>query len=350
MSSTPRRAVTGAVTRVVTRREALLAIPGLAVAGRLLAQAAPAPIRVRGISSVALAVSDVARSLAFYQGLFGLPIQARHGSTVLLRLGNGPYFLALMPADAAGPRIDHWGLAVESFDANRTADMLTAHGLTRAGSGQGLSGGPMRFRVSTRGDTQEVHMGDADGLVTQLQAPGYCGGSGPLGDGCSAVEPAPRGAPLSLSALSHLTINVPDPEATNALYRRLFGFDIQAYQAASPLLGVGPGPDFLMFIAAGGGRGGAAPTSARVNHVSLALPGFSVAGVQAALESKGIRPRPEGGGTGPLLHWVSMRMPNRGGAEGGTPELYFSDPDGLSIQVQDPSYCGGGGYLGEICS
>ena len=38
-----------------------------------------------------------------------------------------------------------------------------------------------------------------------------------------------------------------------------------------------------------------------------------------------------------------------GQAPEGTPELYFSDPDGLSIQLQDPSYCGGGGYLGEVC-
>jgi len=329
----------------ITRRELLLAVPGVAVASKLLAQVAP--IRVRGISSVTLAVSDVARSVAFYQGLFGLPVQARHGDKVLLRLGSGPYFLGLMPADAAGPRVDHWGLAVEGFDANRVADALVAHGLTRAtGSGNGLAGGPMRVRVTSRGDTPEVYMADADGLVMQLQDPSYCGGSGPRGDGCEAPQPAPRGARLSLSGLSHLTVNVPNPEATNAFYQRLFGFDIQAYQAASPLLGVGPGPDFLMFIASGG-RGGPAP--ARVNHVSLALPNFTVAGVQSALEAYGIRPRPDGG-TGPLLHWVSMRMPNRGGAEGGTPELYFSDPDGLSIQVQDPTYCGGGGYLGEICS
>jgi len=31
------------------------------------------------------------------------------------------------------------------------------------------------------------------------------------------------------------------------------------------------------------------------------------------------------------------------------PEIYFTDPDGLSIQVQDPNYCGGGGVLGEQC-
>src|SRR5262249_35093829 len=46
---------------------------------------------------------------------------------------------------------------------------------------------------------------------------------------------------------------------------------------------------------------------------------------------------------------VSMRMENRGGAPGGTPELYFTDPDGLLMQLQDTSYCGGGGFLGDTC-
>jgi catechol 2,3-dioxygenase-like lactoylglutathione lyase family enzyme len=200
-------------------------------------------------------------------------------------------------------------------------------------------------RVSTRNGTPELFLGDPDGLVTQLQHPSYCGGEGPLGAECGPATPAPAGSPLGLVGISHLTINVPDPDASNAFYRRTFGFDIQAYQAASPLLGVGPGPDFLMLIASGG-RGGPGP--ARVNHACFTLPGFDVEGIQAALEANGIRPR-EDGQAGPLLHWISMRMPNRGGAPEGTPELYFSDPDGLSIQLQDVSYCGGGGYLGEVC-
>ena len=29
-----------------------------------------------------------------------------------------------------------------------------------------------------------------------------------------------------------------------------------------------------------------------------------------------------------MRHYISMRMENRGGAKEGTPELYFTDPDG----------------------
>ena len=32
---------------------------------------------------------------------------------------------------------------------------------------------------------------------------------------------------------------------------------------------------------------------------------------------------------------------------GGT--LYFTDPDGLLMQIQDVTYCGGGGVLGSVC-
>jgi hypothetical protein len=39
----------------------------------------------------------------------------------------------------------------------------------------------------------------------------------------------------------------------------------------------------------------------------------------------------------------------RSNQSAGTAELYFNDPDNISIQIQDVSYCGGSGRLGEIC-
>ena len=64
---------------------------------------------------------------------------------------------------------------------------------------------------------------------------------------------------------------------------------------------------------------------------------------------RGIKPRQGNGPAGPMQHYVSMRMENRGGAKEGTPELYFTDPDGLLMQIQDVTYCGGGGVLGNVC-
>ena len=339
----------------MTRRALLLSLPALVMARQLVAQVRAAPLRVRALQQVTLAVSDLGRSREFYQGLFGMSVLVRDGAATLLRIGDGPQFLALTEAGADPPRIDHFGMAVEEFDVGRVVRILAGHGVTGADGGEGLSGGAMSVRVTTRGNTREVHMGDPDGLVIQLQDPTYCGGSGPFGDACTDPEPASGVGSLALTGLSHFTINVPDPPRSNAFYQQTFGLDVQAFQAASPLLGVGPGAHFLMFIGAGvgRGRGGIATTTSRpasINHVCFAVENFSIEGVQQALEEYGIRARGTGPrAAGPQRHWVSMRMPNRGGAPEGTPELYFTDPDGLSIQLQDVTYCGGGGYLGGEC-
>lgn len=72
--------------------------------------------------------------------------------------------------------------------------------------------------------------------------------------------------------------------------------------------------------------------------------------VMKTLADFGIRQREGRGPAGPLKSYVSMRMENRGGAKDGTPELYFTDPDGILMQIQDVSYCGGAGRMGEVCS
>jgi hypothetical protein len=82
----------------------------------------------------------------------------------------------------------------------------------------------------------------------------------------------------------------------------------------------------------------------------MSMPNFNVDAILKTLAGYGISPRgdnPPPGPAGPMKSYISLRMPNRGGAEGGTPELYFTDPDGLLIQLQDVTYCGGGGYLGN---
>ena len=81
----------------------------------------------------------------------------------------------------------------------------------------------------------------------------------------------------------------------------------------------------------------------------LNLERFDTDRLTKTLESFGIKPRPANTPTSPLQWYISMRMENRGGAKEGTPEFYFTDPDGIVIQLQDVSYCGGGGVLGNVC-
>src|SRR5688500_18163068 len=118
----------------IDRRHFLATLPALAMSPRIAAQAqAGAPFRVNGLSQMTLTVSDVKRSLDFYQGLFGMPVQARQGSTVLLRIGNGPRFLALRQT-AAGerPSISALGFGVQGFSVEGAMQTLAAHGFAAA--------------------------------------------------------------------------------------------------------------------------------------------------------------------------------------------------------------------------
>jgi catechol 2,3-dioxygenase-like lactoylglutathione lyase family enzyme len=362
------------------RRSFLAALPALALSPRLLAQARPA-FSVNGLSQITLTVSDVARSLDFYQGLFGMPVQARQGSTVLLRIGNGPRFLALRPA-AAGerPSISALGFGVQNFSIDRAMQTLGTHGITAAPSTADKPG-PKQMLVRTRrqneggspdGSTRDLFAADPSGVVFQLHDVSYCGGSGALGNVCPMPEPSPKKGIIALKDTSHFTIAASDP-TTVQMYLDLFGFKPMVYQAATPAWQVGGGVHFLMFIggggptrggaaapAPGGGGGAGAPApagrgggggparAAGIDHACVAMENFDPAAITKLLVSYGLKQQ-DGQGRTPLVTYISLRMPNRGGAEGGTPELYLTDPDGLAIQLQDVKYCGGGGFLGELC-
>src|SRR5207244_13581986 len=125
-------------------------------------------------------------------------------------------------------------------------------------------------------------------------------------------------------------------------YQELFGFRIQAYQGpGNPVFGFGNAGQFLAF-GAGGGQGAAGTARpGTINHFCMTMDNFNPEKVIKTLESVGIKPRGSAQGThGPLVHYISMRMEDRGGAKEGTPELYFTDPDGLVVQLQDAKYCG----------
>jgi catechol 2,3-dioxygenase-like lactoylglutathione lyase family enzyme len=353
-------------TGVISRRRLLLSLPALMTAPRAFAQADNPPIRVRGINHVTLSVADVRRSVEFYQGLFGMPVTSRQGMTTNLQIGAGPQFLGVSAAGTNPPSINHLCLGIDNFNADRIAGILAQRGITKSdaagnAAGGGVGGGAMRMRVRMRGPeaggdragTPELYFSDPDGLVVQLQDPRYCGGGGAFGNVCPSPEPAPKKGLLAVRDWSHCTNFVSDATRSNTFYQELFGLRVQAHQGpTAPVLGVG-GVQFLMFAgAAGGGRGAAnaAPRPASINHLCMSMEGFNPDTVIKALESYGIKPRAGQGPPGPLVHYVSMRMENRGGAKEGTAELYFTDPDGLLIQLQDVRYCGGAGALGEVCA
>ena len=83
--------------RRLSRRHLLASLAGLAVAPRVIAQASP-PIPVRGLNHLHLTVSNVQRSLEFYQRVLGMPLAGMQGVEAdwqkpvvpMLAIGSGP--------------------------------------------------------------------------------------------------------------------------------------------------------------------------------------------------------------------------------------------------------------------
>jgi len=344
---------------VLSRRDALLSLPGIAAASGLFAQAGKRQLPVKTLSHMTLSVSDPKRSVEFYQALFGLPIQAYQGpdqsAPPALRIGAGPQFMFLSPIRGSGkPGFDHFCMTTPNFEVERVMSILAEHGVDKAeGRGGGMTGGPMKVRIRIRDEktggaregTPEMYIGDPDGIAVQLQDTTYCGGDGTKGEIClTKPTPPPSAGRIAIKDLSHFTLFVSDAPRSIAFYQDLFAMPIQAHQGPTPLLGVGSKRQFLTIVGGGAGR------TPGINHACFTMENFNPDKVLKSLADFGIKARGDARGpAGPLVSYVTMRTEERGGAKGGTPELYFTDPDGILMQIQDVTYCGGAGELGQVC-
>jgi catechol 2,3-dioxygenase-like lactoylglutathione lyase family enzyme len=313
------------------------------------AQSLSSSIAVEKLHCFALRVTNVQRSLDFYQSLFGMPVQARNGDAVCLRIGDGPQFLSLQPClPGEAPGINHIGLSVPPGEVGTISVRLDTQGLQRAAqppTSDSLLSASMQYWSAGSADAG-MFFTDREGLLMQICSNNFCGSAD--GD-CDALETAPGAGLLQLREINHFTNYMTNAPDANLFYMDLFGLRYQSYQGPTmPTIGVGDGRQFLMFV--GGAQEGVPLTPARIDHVSLSVSDFNVERILAVLTEFGLSARQDPAVTPALSHWISLRMPNRGGAEGGTPELYFSDPDGLHIQLQHVDYCGGGGYLGDECA
>ena len=167
----------------MTRRELVLALSALVMArpaGGAAVQQGPAPIQVSTMNHVTLSVSDVQRSVEFYQRVLGLPLVTTQGTerdwdapaVPVLGIGNGPQFIALSRGDR--PHINHYCLGMEGFDAAEIVARLAEHGIEAR----------VRMRADSDPPAEELIFNDPDGIPVQIQDVSYCGGSGKLGDLC----------------------------------------------------------------------------------------------------------------------------------------------------------------------
>src|SRR5712671_127707 len=115
----------------MTRRSALLALSATMVSPGLMAQPARPVIQTRRLNNVMISVSNLERSTAFYERLFGPPL--RQGDTVIFRIGGGPHFFGLTAVKSgAKPDFLSYGMTVADFDAERVMRVLADFGVAGA--------------------------------------------------------------------------------------------------------------------------------------------------------------------------------------------------------------------------
>ena len=160
-----------------SRRTLLKALPAMAFTPGLLAQSSPQPVAVRKLHSFGLRVSNVDRSIEFYQDLFGAAIQARQGDMVCLRIGDGPRFFSLSPLRAGEQAgISHIGLSCADFDLDAIQAQLADFGVTAIlppAPGQAALDAAMHSWVNTRetdergskSESRDLYFADVEGLV-----------------------------------------------------------------------------------------------------------------------------------------------------------------------------------------
>lgn len=152
----------------LSRRELVLSLTALAAAP-LPGLAQSAVLRARSLNHVSLIVSDLERSVSFYQRLFGLPIKSRQTGGVNLAVGDA--FVGIYQAGTNGePQINHFCLGLDDFDADRTVAALADNGV--------------QAESRIRDGVPQVYCADPDNLRVQFQDVSFCGGLGALGNEC----------------------------------------------------------------------------------------------------------------------------------------------------------------------
>jgi catechol 2,3-dioxygenase-like lactoylglutathione lyase family enzyme len=320
----------------MTRRSALVALSAAIVSPGVMAQPKPV-IQTRRLNNVMIAVSNVERSAAFYEKLFGPPV--RQGEATVFRVGEGPHFFALTAAKGgAKPEFLSYGMTVADFDAERVMRTLADLGFGGA-------------QITRRGDTPELFIPDPNGIKVQFAHTSYGYGSGVRGD---VLPPAPAAAarPLfQLKTINHVTLTIANGPREKEFYQTALGMPVRAMQGAGATLAIGEGTDGVVFNAAANNPNAVSG----INHVCYTIENFDPERVMAILIEAGLAPIEAGipALIKPSTCWVRWRQrANNGGGPTsplGTPELYFTDPDNIRVQLQDVSYCGGSGRLGQIC-
>ena len=114
----------------LSRRQLLQGLTVLAAAGGALPAAAQqAPFKSTRIDHISIQVTDMARSVSFYEKIFGLKILNEDKENEIVRMGVTRIIVSLHRKPPVGI-VDHFAIAIDGFDRAAVTAELAKHGLT----------------------------------------------------------------------------------------------------------------------------------------------------------------------------------------------------------------------------
>ena len=139
---------------------------------------------------------------------------------------------------------------------------------------------------------------------------------------------SPIRPPFSVLRIDHVVLRVKDMERAVAFYREVLGCTVEKRRDDLGLVHMRAGASLIDLVSPDGplGRqGGALPGAEgrNLDHLCLRIEPFDEAGIRALMARHGVA--------------IHGEVHHNFGAEGNGPSIYFSDPDGNTVELKGPA-------------
>lgn len=121
-------------------------------------------ISIARLDHVVLNVTDMDRSIAFYEAVLGCKVERTVERIGLVQMRAGACLIDLFPAKAKPetPNMDHFALRVDPWNVDEITAHLEKHGVER---------GDTVTRYGAEGDGPSIYIKDPDGNTVELKGP-----------------------------------------------------------------------------------------------------------------------------------------------------------------------------------
>jgi catechol 2,3-dioxygenase-like lactoylglutathione lyase family enzyme len=123
--------VAGFERGTLSRRELIQKLTAIAAVGvGASVSVSAAPLKSGSINHSSVLVSDMARSMEFYDRVFGLKLLSEDKANKIARLGTGGKVLVSLRVEPPAGKIDHFAIGVDGFNREAVTKELQSMGIT----------------------------------------------------------------------------------------------------------------------------------------------------------------------------------------------------------------------------